>query len=164
MGRVSWFCNAGPDCQSESLLNSSHFLRMRERIETTSEILPSTTNNYKGSSTSGFLGCLYSAHCQCFKSFFCLPRLIPKICQKFPGDFSALKWPCASFRPPSAHAPTGPVGSMFLCSLSDSPCNYPLASVLPEIQTIQTFPLGASVCPFARHMFCMKLSTQQRNL
>lgn len=62
MGRVSWVCDAGPDCQSESLLNSPHFLRMRERIETTSEILPSTTNNYKGSSASGFLGCLYSAH------------------------------------------------------------------------------------------------------
>lgn len=44
--------------RSENLMNSSHFLRMRERIETTSEILPSATNNYKGSSTSGFLGCL----------------------------------------------------------------------------------------------------------
>lgn len=134
VGRVGWFCNAGPVWQSENLLNSSHFLRVRERIETTSAILPSTTNNYKGSLTSGFSGCLCSAQYQCFKSLFCLPLLIPKIRQKLPREFSGLKWPHASFRPPSAHAPTGPVGSVFLCSLPASPSTYPLISVLPEIQ------------------------------
>lgn len=34
---------------------------MRGRIETTSETLPSTTNNYKGSPTLGFLGCVSPA-------------------------------------------------------------------------------------------------------
>jgi len=105
-----------------------------------------------------------SPHCPLLKSFLCLPRLTPKIRQKFPGGFSSLKWPCASFKPPSTHVPPGPVGSTFLCALPDSPCNYPLASGLPEIQTIQTCPLGASVCPFVGHVFFMKLSNQQRNL
>lgn len=102
VGRVGCLCNAGPGWQLENSLNSlnsSHFfLNVRERIETTSAILPSTTNNYKGSTTSGVFFFAISAQYSCFKSLFCLPLFVPRIRQKFPGAFFGLEWPFAPLR------------------------------------------------------------------
>lgn len=155
VGRVGCLCNAGPGWQLENSLNSlnsSHFfLNVRERIETTSAILPSTTNNYKGSTTSGvfFLQSLPNIHVLSPCSV-CL-SLSPEYVRNSQEPFLASNGPLLPSGSTSQCTPG--MWAAFLCSLS--------AFIQPEIECID-ISYELQPVPLIGHTFCLSSSNSTK--